>query len=145
MDNRTKTDFRALREMVGMTQSVLAHQLGVQVISVKRWENPSTEWMPPQDAWDVLDDARERQKWVVSTAVDKALETTEQAERDPEVIDLTYWHSAEDYEQAHPGEGWGWQMANANSRLAAARLEELGYKVAFGWGGMSEIEDIQSE
>ena len=37
---RSKADFKAMREMVGMSQSLLAKRLGVTTTSVKRWERP---------------------------------------------------------------------------------------------------------
>ena len=43
-----KAEFRAMREMVGMTQATLADALGVEVRSVKRWESPSAPQVPPE-------------------------------------------------------------------------------------------------
>ena len=37
---RTKAEFRAIREQLGMSQSVLADMMDVQDRSVRRWESP---------------------------------------------------------------------------------------------------------
>lgn len=134
---RTKSDFKALREMVGMPQSILAELAKVNVQSVKRWERPDNDWQPPQDAWDVLDEARERQLWMVDAAIEKAQELMDEF-GEPGAIDLTYWHSAKDFDSAHPGEGKYFQMANANSRLVAHELEMMDVKASFNFGGLAK-------
>lgn len=37
---RTKSNFRALREMVGMSQGHLAMVCGIDSCNVRRWEDP---------------------------------------------------------------------------------------------------------
>lgn len=138
---RNKADFRALRELVGMSQQMLADELGVQIRSVKRWEHPNFDWQPPQDAWDVLDEAREQQIDIVNFSLAKIREIERDEDAEPRTVHLTYWRSAEDYEAAHPGEGENWQMANANSRLVWHALEALGYSVAFDFGGLASLEE----
>ena len=54
---RTKSEFRALRERVGLTRDTLAELLGVTVRSVRYWESLDSLRYPPEDAWHVLDDA----------------------------------------------------------------------------------------
>ena len=136
---RTKADFKALRETVGMSQSVLAEYLGVSQRSVRRWESPDYDWQPPQDAWDVLDEARKRQLEIVTYAVHKIKGIEREMCDAPEQVDLTYWRSEEDYVKAHPDEGIDWQMANANSRLVAHELERMKYKVSFNFPGLKAI------
>lgn len=135
---RTKAGFKALRELVGISQKRLADELEVRVLSVKRWEREDNDWMPPQDAWDVLDAAREDQKQVVNFALKKIKEIESDAESTPGAVHLTYWRSAEDYDQAHPGEGENWQMANANSRLVWHALTALGYACDFDFSKMKD-------
>jgi DNA-binding transcriptional regulator YiaG len=43
--DRTKAEFRAIRETVGMTQGMLADALGVEQRSVRRWESPTVPRM----------------------------------------------------------------------------------------------------
>lgn len=134
----SKADFKAMREMVGMSQSLLAKRLGVTTTSVKRWERPDFDHEPPQDAWDIILAAREQQKKVVDYAIKKAKGLEMQMGNASKAINLTYWRSEEEYENAHPGEGENWQMANANSRLAAHELEMMKYEVDFNFPGLKE-------
>nr|AHF24280.1 hypothetical protein [uncultured bacterium Contig1770] len=128
-----KVEFRARREMVGMSQQMLADKLGVALRSVKRWENPTYPWQPPEDACDVIDEACEKQAQVVDAAVSKALDSG------ADEISLTYWRDAAHYAQGHGGDGSGWQMANANSRMIAAVLEWQGIDVSFGFQGLAAM------
>lgn len=140
---KTKADFKAKRELLGMSQQLLADLLKVDIRSVKRWESPTATAYKnaPQDAWDILDHYLERQTWTVETALDKFDELNEQTGLAK--ASLTYWFSEKDYENAHPGEGKFWQMANANSRLIASQLLAEGYEVDFNFGGLKEIKAWQ--
>lgn len=129
---RSKADFKALREMVGMSQQALADALHVDKRSIQRWEAHGNAWEPPADAWDVLDAARERQRWTVANAIEIA---NEPGNLHAPVL-LTYWKSQEDYERA--GHGGDYQMANANARIIAAILDGDGRAVSFGFGGLRE-------
>lgn len=127
---RSKADFKALRETVGMSQQALADALHVDKRSIQRWEAPANAWTPPADAWKVLDDARERQRWTV----ENALEIARSPENLHTPVTLTYWKSQADYERAgHVGD---YQMANANARMIATFLEDEGRAVSFGFGGL---------
>ena len=127
---RSKADFKALREIVGMSQQVLADALQVDKRSIQRWEAPTNEWRPPADAWEVLDAAREQQRWTVANA----LEVVRSTENLHASVELTYWKSQEESERA--GHGGDYQMANANVRIIAAILEQEGRAVSFGFGGL---------
>lgn len=137
---RSKADFKAKREGLGMSQSLLAELLGVNRVSVKRWESPSFEWTPPKDAWDLLEEYEKLQGTVVDAAVQQVRKTARE-HGVPDAVDLAYWHSEADYERAHPGEGRFWQMANANSRIIARILEDEGYGVVFGFPGVERVEE----
>lgn len=135
--DRTKADFKALRELIGMSQSLLAEELKCNVKSVKRWENPSyEESIPPQEAWEILAKYRQLQEWHVDNALDILSQKEEELESAPACIDLTYWQSADEYEKAHPGEGKYFQMANANSRFVAHELMMEGYDISFKFAGL---------
>ena len=120
---RTKAEFHATREMVGMTQAALAKRLGVEVRSVKRWESESAPQQPPQAAWDVLDAALNVQCEVIDYALGKVEQSGATSVR------LPYWASADDYAERSTDAALGvaldadsWRMANANSRAIAAIL-----------------------
>ena len=53
--NRNKQEFRALRELAGITQQSLAKELDVNPLSVKRWESPKYPQQAPTEAWQFLD------------------------------------------------------------------------------------------
>ena len=121
---RTREEFRALREMVGMTQARLAAILDVEVRSVKRWErhNEKGYYNPPADAWAVLDEARAAQADRVDAIIAKAAAGGGAAS-------IRYWLSQDDH--ARLGKGGDWRMENADARLAADALERLGIEVEF--------------
>ena len=129
---RSKTNFRAIREMLGMSQQLMADLLDVDVRSVKRWESPkAVGYKAPDDAWDLLNEWRQRQNWVIEATLDNLGEVEEEMGGKPRTVRLSYWFSAEEYESFHPGEGPYWQMANANSRAVAVNLSPDIYDVDF--------------
>ena len=131
----TKKNFKAMRELLGMSQQLLADLMQVDVRSVRRWESPKMEdYRPPEDAWDILERFHEKQNWIIDTTLSNLDEVEEQMEGKPRTVNLSYWASAEEYEAAHPGEGKYWQMANANSRAVAVALGDE-YEVEFGGDG----------
>jgi hypothetical protein len=139
--DRSKAEFRALRETVGMTQQHMARLLNVEVRSVKRWESPGySTYHAPQDAWDILDDAIAAQRRAVSFALGKVDEIAASAGHDPATVELTYWTSQEDYATYHSIEDGGdWRQANANSRLVAFALHERGIEVRWIAGAESKV------
>ena len=130
-------EFRALRERVGASQQNVADAYGVRVRSVKRWEDPdAVGYRPPDEAAEWLAGLLEVQRQQVAFSLSKCEETEAVTGHKPDAVRLTYWRSAEEFEAAHPGEGWGWQVANATARAVAQELERHGYAVEFGWGGL---------
>ena len=143
--SKSKAQFKAMRELLGMSQQLLADLLSVDVRSVKRWESPTATAYKsaPDDAWELLDKYLEQQQWAVETGLQKVEETEDQMGRPPREVSLTYWFSEEAYEAAHPGEGRFWQMANANSRIVAAILRMDGYTVNFDFPGLKSLTDLK--
>lgn len=132
---RTKAEFRAIRETVGMTQAALAAELVVEVRSVKRWESPTAPQVPPQDAWDVLDAALSAQRRGIAAALGKVDEVAQEYGSYPESVALPYWSSQDAYDEGHyVDDGGDWRMANATSRLLAHALHERGIRVEWSDG-----------
>lgn len=127
---RSKAEFRAIREMIGLTQAALASELGVEVRSVKRWESPEAPQTPPEDAWGVLDAAKAHQDEIIAFALEKVAELEDKMGEPARKVSIPYWASAEDYRahstDAAAGVGGDWRMANANGRRLAAALMATG-------------------
>lgn len=139
-DGRTKADFAALRETVGLTQANLADDLGVQARSVRRWEQPGQEgYEPPADAWDMLDSYADLQRQMVDHARETVMRTGEGAGHQPDEVVLTYYRSQEQYDELGRDEGW-YGVANANARAVAAELARYGLSVRFSYPGEGAIE-----
>ncbi len=132
---RTKANFRALRETVGMSQAHLAKELGIDSRSVRRWEDPKEKSCNPREfAWDILEEARRAQLAAYDAAVTAVEDTADEAGAASKSVTLSYWPNAASYARAHPEEDPAcWQMANANARLAAHALAEMGYDVEFAF------------
>ena len=130
-EKRTLAEFRAIRETVGMTQGMLAEELGVNPRSVRRWESPDYDgYRPPQDAWDVLDEALDTQRRGIAAALGKIDEIVHERGSAPDAVQLPYWTSQEAYDRHHYiDDGGDWRMANATSRMLAEMLHERGIEV----------------
>lgn len=132
---RTKAEFRAIRETVGMTQGMLADALGVEQRSVRRWESPTNDYYPPQDAWDALDAALSAQRRGIAAALGKVDELAEEHGSYPKSVMLPYWSSQDAYDDWHyADDGGDWRMANATNRLLAHVLHERGIRVEWSDG-----------
>lgn len=86
--------------------------------------------MPPLAAWNVLDEARNRQKMAVGYALEKIEELDAEFGK-AEEISLIYYFTQESYDEAHPltvDEG-DYAIANANTRIVANEAENRGYTV----------------
>ena len=112
---RSKADFKCLRERVGLSQQDVASALGVNIRSVKRWEDPSFPNHAPEDAWAVLDNAMDMQRQQVSYACAVVAQQVEKM----------YDEYGRD-----PGP---FGQANANARAVATALEQRGIKVTFNY------------
>lgn len=115
---------RATREMLGLTQQDVADAADVRVLTVKRWERGDQE--PPADVVAWLEDLSEMQRDTVEAAVSAAVASAPLRG----AVQLTYYRTQEQYDELGGGDG-PVGMANANARLAAARLDAMGYSV--GW------------
>ena len=122
-----KAEFRAAREMLGLTQQDVADEAGVAIISVKRWERPGGP-TPPEDVSSWLRLCRQAQKDTVDQAVSAVVASVPPGG----AVQLTYYRTQEQFDAMGRDEG-PVGMANANARLAAARLEALGYEVVWSY------------
>lgn len=122
---KSKADFRARREALGLTQQDVALAADVSVTSAKKWERPGcTE--PPEDVWAWIEGCERLQKEVVDAAASVAIARG----RGP--VQITYYRTQEQYD-ALGREPGPYGVANANARLVAHRLRSLGYEVDFAY------------
>ena len=130
-ETRTLAEFRAIRDTVGMTQGMLAEELGVNPRSVRRWESSDCEaYKPPQDAWDVLDDALDTQRRGIAAALDRLDEIAKERGTAPDAVQLPYWPSQAAYDAGHYVDDDGdWRMVNSTNRMLAYALHERGIRV----------------
>lgn len=120
-----KADFRARREMLGLTQQDVADEADVNVSTVKRWEKPGY-FGAPDDVWAWLEDCERAQAEVVDIAVSAAVA------HGPGPVQITYYRSQEQYDALGRDPG-PFGMANANARMVASRLRSLGREVDFAY------------
>lgn len=131
MTDRTPAEFQAARKRVGASCSDLAHALGIEVRTVRRWESPSSPAVPFDQAWDLLDGMMQRRTQAIDAAIDE-LEMQEQ-ERGGASVTLTIWPSDAAWSEAHPGEQGSARFANSVSCAVADVAEALGYTVEWAW------------
>lgn len=144
---KSKAEFRALSELVGINQQDIARIMGVEDRSVRRWISPSyPTYHAPQDAWDILEDALRLQQSGVESALEVVEEWRERAGKEPREVTLIYWQSDGDYREHHsPADGGSWRQANANSRATYAALTALGYSARFVPSDSKGKYSIESE
>ena len=129
---RTKADFRALRETVGLNQAYLAQLLGIHEMTVKDWEKPQRpDWQPNQQAWDLLDQYKAAQVSAVEQVMQQVHQIINEIGNEPrKPFELTYYRMQQDYEQYGRDDGY-YGVANANARACAAALEAEGFEVRY--------------
>lgn len=122
---KTKAEFKAIRERVGLSQEAVAQALGNTVLTVKRWENPRYS-NPPEDAWAFLFTALDQHKRIVDDAL-RAVEKTIKGHggRKPSHADFLYYRTQEQYDLYGREEG-DYMVVNARVREIAVRVEALG-------------------
>ena len=122
--DRSVAEFRAKREMSGLSTYDVAQELNVAVNTVKRWENPN--YFPPSPAaWRFIDRAYEKHRKHVAELVDKAIDSFDEKTEEPIAIGWT--RNGKNAKGAQVGE------ANATAQAVAESLISMGYPVRFVW------------
>lgn len=130
-ERRSKADFKALRERVGLSQQDVATALGVNIKTAKNWENPKQDrYRIPADAWSYLDHALDLQKQQVSYACAVVAKQVEAFGAEPVTVPITYYRDQAMYDEFGRDSG-PFGQANANARAMAYELERRGIKVEF--------------
>lgn len=132
---RTKADFKALRERVGLSQQNIADPLGVNIKTAKNWENPNQErYRIPEDAWAYIDTAVEMQRRQVSYACSVVARQVESFGCDPATVPITvpitYYRDQAMYDEFGRDPG-PFGQANANARAVGYELERRSIGVEY--------------
>ena len=127
--NRTKPNFRAWREIIGLSQGDVADLVGVSVTAVKRWEHPDGP-QPPDDAWEVIDQWSQLHSKAVETAIEIVEQQAEQIGEMPALVTLPYWRSQAEYDQFGRDPGF-FGVINARTRAISQELRTRGIEVEF--------------
>ena len=132
--DRSVAEFRAKRELCGLSLYDVAQELGVAMNTVKRWENPN--YFPPSPAaWRYIDREYDKHCDQVEEALTKALASA----RDGEPV-VVLWHRNGMRGVSDKDVG----VNNAVSKTVAESLMTLGRDVTFRWSD-PDAEDAQRE
>lgn len=128
---RGKADFRARREMLGLTQQDVADALNANVKTIKNWENPrQTRYRISDAAWEYLDCAADIQAQQVAYARSVIEKHAEVFAESPIVVPITYYRDQSTYDEYGRDAG-PYGQANATARAIAVELERMGIQVEF--------------
>lgn len=121
--DRSVAEFRAKRELCGLSLYDVAEELGVAVNTVKRWENPN--YFPPSPAaWRFIDREYDKHCDRVADALQAAIDNRE---KDKPITVLWHRNGMRGISDMQVG------MSNAVSKAVAESLMTLGYDVTFRW------------
>lgn len=128
---RGKADFKAKRERLGLTQQDIADALGINIKTVKNWENPrQTRYRISDVAWEYLDRVIDAQAQQVAYACSVVEKRIEELGRKPAVVAITYYRDQATYDR-FGREAGPFGQANATARAIACELERMGIQVEF--------------
>lgn len=133
----TAANYRALREICGVTQQQVADVLGVSVLTVKKWEKGVNR--VPDDALSFIREAAAEHTRAVRTEAAEAASSAQPGS----ALCLTYYRTQEqaDLEAGLTGEAAGpYQFLNAVRRSVGERLIDMGYLVSFKYPDEERIE-----
>lgn len=125
---RTKTSFRAIREIIGLSQADVADMAGVSVTAVKRWEHPDGP-EPPEDAWDELMTWLDAHRKYVAGVVD-IVKSASDGLQAPSRVTLPYYRTQAEYDACGRDEGV-YSVVNARARAIWQTLAMDGVEVDF--------------
>lgn len=133
----TAANYRALREICGVTQQQVADVLGVSVLTVKKWEKGVNR--VPDDALAFIREAAAEHTQAVRAEVAEAASSAQPGS----ALCLTYYRTQEqaDLEAELAGETAGpYQFLNAVRRSVGERLIDMGYLVSFKYPDEERLE-----
>ena len=126
-----KAQFRATRELVGLTQADVAEDLGVAIQSVKRWEREDMKnYSVPETALAYIHEQKDSFIKSVTRLYNSFFESIESGDADIDALPLTYFRDQAMRDRAleEPGR---FSQINAIARAVATMLEVEGYHVSW--------------
>ena len=125
---KTKIQFRAMRESLGLTTTNVGEAVGITSASVIQWEQPNKKHHKPSQAgWDYLDTIRQYQAAVISYCV----RCYEEEKR--EECKLAYFRNQAEYDSLKKpflgikeSKGMPYDVVNAATKAAAIYLLATG-------------------
>ena len=133
----TAANFRALREICGVSQQQVADAMDVRVMTVKRWEKGETP--VPDDALEWMRECAAEHTLGVRTELGGLMADAEPGE----AVCLTYYRTQEqaDMDAEVMGcEAGPYQFVNAVRRSVGERLPDMGYLVSFKYPDEERVE-----
>lgn len=128
---RTKANFRALREKMDISQDTLAMHVHVSPKTMKNWENPNHPMNPPEDVWQWLIDKHFIFTNTINNALDKVEEIKKQVGNYPKYVTLTYYRSQYEYNKHAREHAGSFAFVNAMTRATGLELERLGIEILY--------------
>lgn len=129
---RNKATFRAMREQLGYTKTEFAELLGVHKNSVWRWESEDFDNQPPEDVWNLLDNAIDRQNETVEKTMDAIKQYEKENGAPPSLVRLAYYRTQKEYDRYGRDEA-DVRTINATTRLLGMSLRRAGYAIRYDY------------
>ena len=119
--DKTKANFRAIRESCGMTQSDVSGETGATVGVVRSWEDPSCGVLSPDDVWAWLLMAHDAMVMDAREAVEQIMAT-----RNGQTVALPYFRTQAELNCVQLAQGIDEPVGyhNARTRMVAQMLAE---------------------
>lgn len=126
--DKTKANFRAIREACGMTQSDVSGEIGATLSRIRSWENPACGVLPPDDVWAWLLRARDAMVMDARDAVEQIMSS-----RTTQVVALPYYRTQHDLDAVQLAQGIDEPVGyhNARTRMVAQMLAANGMPYEF--------------
>lgn len=124
---RKCAEVKAMREMIGMSQTDFAEVMGVTRRQAIRWERDTT---PPARACETLERYVMRKAKAVESALETVERVTDQMGHAPDLVPITYYRNQAEYDELGRDEG-PYAVANTNARAVAEALMARGIAVEF--------------
>lgn len=128
-------EFRALREIFGLTQNNIGDALARTRMTVKYWENPDCATNPPDFAWAYMKNRMESQTELVAKTVAEAEKNAVESEDGKKTARLLFYRDQPHYDVNHPDEDEKeiYGAANSAACTAAVMLIIKGYEIEWDY------------